>query len=194
MIPNTTVSIVPGSLGALSATNNLSIAESFIGVDAVLIVDVSSSMSLHDARGGKSRYEVVLEELGMLQRRNPGKLGIIAFSDLTLFIPHGQPPLLGGGTDLAGALRFARVADVDGMRFIVISDGEPNNETAALQEAALYRGRIDVIYVGPEDDPTGRRFLARLANASGGTIVTADRVYMLADKTQLLLAGRSLNG
>ena len=38
----------------------------------------------------------------------PGKLAVIAFSDSTVFAPGGQPPLLGSGTNLAGALRFAK--------------------------------------------------------------------------------------
>ena len=191
---NNTALVASGSLGALAAANKTSIAESFVNAEVVFLVDVSGSMAACDSRGGRARYDVALEELALLQQRNPGKLAIIAFSDSAVFVPYGQPPMLSGGTNLAGALRFARVADVDGMRFVVISDGEPNDEYSALQEAALYRGRIDVVYVGPEDAPFGRQFLSRLANARGGQVVTADRVCELASKTQFLLADRAGGG
>lgn len=57
-----------------------------------------------------------------------------------------------------------------------------------MRIARSYQNRIDVIYVGSELSPTGRDFLTRLAKASGGQAVTADRVAQLSSKVQLLLA------
>ena len=105
-----------------------------------------------------------------------------------MFCPNGQPFNLEGGTDLAGALGFAKVADVPDMRFVVISDGQPDSEREALKMAAGYQNRIDTIFVGPEDDQRGRSFLAKLASAKGGQSVTADRVAQLSSKVQYLLA------
>ena len=112
--------ITKGSLAQIAQVQGTSLAESFLSTDAIIIIDVSGSMSMHDSRGGKSRYDTALEELAQLQAKIPGKCAVIAFSDSALFIPGGLPPLIGGGTNLAAALRFARVADVEGMQFVVI--------------------------------------------------------------------------
>lgn len=179
--------MIIGSIGQIAAQGNKSIAETFIGCDACIIVDVSGSMSANDSRGGKSRYDVALSELAQLQQKMPGKIAAIAFSSTVQFIPGGIPPFLSGGTNLAGALKFARIADVPGVRFVVISDGEPDSESDALDEARKFKNRIDTIFVGREDDQSARNFLKRLAEASGGTTVQAARVLELADKVQLLL-------
>ena len=179
--------IVPGSISAIAKSNRTSIAETFANADVVIIVDTSGSMHTTDSRGGRSRYDVALEELATLQNSNPGKLAVIAFSNTTYFVPSGQPPMLGGGTDLAGALRFTKIADTGDMRFVIVSDGEPDDAQAALEVAATYKGRIDVVYVGPEDRPTGREFLTRLAQSKGGQAVTAKQATQLAAQTQRLL-------
>lgn len=187
-IQKSNTTIVKGSLADIAKATNTSLAESFLNADCIVIVDTSGSMSAEDAPGGKSRYDAACDELAKLQANLPGKIAVIAFSDQTMFCPNGQPFYLGGGTDLAGALTFAKMADVDDMRFVVISDGQPQDERAALRVAQTYQNRIDVVYVGPEYDPDGRDFLNRLAKASGGQAVTADRVAQLSTKVQLLLA------
>lgn len=179
--------IVKGSLTDLARQQGQSLAQTFVNAEVVVLVDTSGSMATHDSLGGRQRYEVACEELAALQGSRPGKLAVLSFSQATLFCPDGKPFNQGGGTDLAGALKFARVADVPGMRFIVISDGQPDSPSAALAEAGQYRNRIDVIYVGPESMPAGREFLAKLAVASGGQMVTADRAQNLLAATQKLL-------
>jgi len=178
---------VKGSLQDVAQASDTSLAETFVGADAVIICDVSGSMAMHDSRGGRTRYEVELDELAKLQAHLPGKLAILAFSSETIFVPGGQPPMLGAGTDLAGALKFAQIADGTGIRFIILSDGEPDDEQEALRVAAQYVDRIDVIFVGPEDRPDGRDFLEKLAKRGHGTTVTADRVKELAPAVQYLL-------
>ena len=179
--------VVTGSLGAVARQGGVSLAESFVSADAIVIFDSSGSMDARDSRGGKSRYDVALEELSQLQATMPGKIAVIAFSDSAQFCPGGVPPFLGQGTDLAAALRFARVADVPGMKFVVCSDGQPDDEGEALAEVRRYKNPISVIFVGREADPRGRSFLAQLASATGGTTVTADRVMQLAEKAARLL-------
>lgn len=178
---------VKGSLADVAKLNGKTVAESFLDADCIVIVDTSGSMESEDAPGGKSRYSVACSELAALQSTLPGKVAVIAFSDSTVFCPHGTPAMMGGGTDLAGALKFAKIADVDKMRFIVISDGQPNDPSAALAVARSYVNRIDVIYVGSEISPHGRDFLTQLAKASGGQAVTADRVADLSKQVQYLL-------
>ncbi len=181
--------IVAGSLGALAKQQNQSLAETFVNCDCVVIVDTSGSMHSQDSRGGRSRYDVACDELRQLQANLPGKIGVIAFSNHVMFCPGGQPVDFGGGTDLERALKFTKIADVPGMRFIVISDGDPDDREAALKIAATYQNRIDVIYVGPESMPAGRDFLAQLAKVSGGQAITADRAQELSKSVQFLLTG-----
>lgn len=179
--------IIQGSLGAVAQQQGKSIAESFVNADAIIIVDTSSSMSQHDSRGGKSRYEVACEELKNLQASLPGKLALLSFSDSVMFCPNGIPFNYESMTDLAKALKFAKMGDLEsGMRFIVISDGEPNDENEALKVAKTYKNKIDTIYVGPEGGD-GQAFLKRLAKASGGQSVTSAQVKELASTVKHLL-------
>ena len=182
--------VVKGSLTDIAKQTGASLAETFLSADVIVLVDTSSSMQAMDAPGGKSRYDAACAELANLQATIPGKVAVISFSgnSQTMFCPNGQPFNLEGGTDLAGALTFAKVADVPDMRFVVISDGQPDSEREALKVAASYQNRIDTIFVGPEGDDRGRAFLTKLANAKGGQAVTADRVALLSNKVQYLLA------
>ena len=178
--------LVKGSLSAIAAQENKSIAETFINADVIIVVDTSGSMRACDSRGDRSRYEVACEELKNLQASLPGKLALLSFSDDVIFCPSGVPFNYEGGTDLAKALKFAKVADVSGIRFIVISDGQPDNEEEALKVAKTFRAKIDTIYVGPEGGD-GAAFLKRLAKASGGQGVIAAQVKELAANVQKLL-------
>lgn len=183
--------IISGSLRSIAQQNNQSIAETFLSCDVVIIVDTSGSMGANDSRAGKSRYNVACEELRDLQNNLPGKIAVIAFSDDVQFCPSGIPEFFQGGTNLTKALKFVKVADVPDMRFILISDGQPDDEQSALDEAKKFKNRIDVIYVGPEDRPSGRQFLERLSKATGGVSVTADKAQELAASvTRLLATGR----
>lgn len=179
--------IVPGSIADLAQQNNISIAESFMSADLIVIVDVSGSMNTSDARGRQRRYEVACQELNRLQREQPGKIAVVAFSDRAEFAPAGIPPYIGAGTNLAGALRFVQVAD-GLVKFVVISDGQSDNDEEALAVARQFKSKIHTIYVGPEDDLAGgRRFLEKLAAVSGGQFTTSDRAHELAAKVERLL-------
>ena len=50
--------IVKGSLADITMASGQSLAETFVGVEVVVIVDTSGSMGTHDSRGGKTRYDV----------------------------------------------------------------------------------------------------------------------------------------
>jgi len=184
------MSIVPGSLSSVAAQSGRSLAESFLHCDAIVIVDTSGSMSGCDAPGGRSRYQSATAELEALQQQLPGKIAVLAFSDRCEFCPGGIPVFLGSGTDVAGALSFARLADVPGMQFYLISDGEPDSEGDALAVAALYQAHINTIYVGPERGTRGRAFLAKLAAATGGQSAVAELTKALGEtvKRQMLTA------
>ena len=190
MAPVETTAIVRGSLGAIAKQENKSLAETFLNADVVVIVDTSGSMAAGDSRDGRSRYEVACDELTNLQNSMPGKLAVISFADDVMFCPSGIPYNYGGGTMLGKALKFAKMADVPGIDFIVISDGEPYDEEQAIEIARTYKNKISTIFVGPEQDWSGgRRFLERLARESGGETTTADRAKELAAGVRLLLNG-----
>ena len=181
--------VVVGSLSRIASQNHISIAEAFVDVDACIVVDISFSMNTHDSRDGLSRWKHAGQELVELQKTMPGKLAVIAFSDRVQFVPSGVLPAigeLGQGTALANALKFAKTLDVEGVRFVVISDGQPDDSRACLDVARTYKNRIDTIYVGPEDG-SGSAFLMQLAQASGGQGVTAEKARDLASTAQRLL-------
>lgn len=186
MVTNT-LSIVPGSISALAQSTGKSIAELFTSAEVVTIVDVSGSMAIRDSRGGKSRYEVACAELAELQKSRPGKVAVISFSDRAQFCPGGVPFYEGSGTNLPGALRYAKIADLPKIQIIVISDGYPDNPEGAIAIARTYKNKISTIYVGPEDEVEGREFLMRLANATGGSSLTSDRAKELQKSIEILL-------
>jgi hypothetical protein len=181
--------LVVGSLGAIAQQSGQSLATTFLSCDVVVIVDTSGSMATRDASGGQSRYDQACWELAILQADLPGKIGVISFADRVMFCPNGTPFNFGGSTNLADALVFAKIADIpdSGMRFIVISDGQPDDPKGALKVASRYKNRIDTIYVGPEGGH-GLEFLKQLAAASGGSHITAEAAKALASSVVKLLA------
>lgn len=189
-----TLQIMPGSLSDVSRSTGVSLAEAFINCDCLVLVDTSGSMDQRDSRGGKRRYDVACEELANLQCVLPGKIGVVAFSSYSKFCPSGIPEYIGASTNLADALKFLKIADVSGMKFILVSDGLPDDEKAALDVARTFQNHIDVIYAGPESDPSGREFLRHgreflrhLAASTGGKSVTADRAMEMKESVIFLL-------
>ena len=182
--------IVPGSISAMAQTSNKPLALSIMGVDIVILVDTSGSMATCDSRDGKSRYAVACEELAALQQANPGKILVLSFSDTTEICLGGIPRFQMGGTYMGQALRFAKQYDLPDMKFFLLSDGDPQDGDQTLEIAKTYTNHISTIYVGPESNPLGLNFLQKLAMATGGQHVTADRAKELAAAvTKLLLNG-----
>lgn len=183
--------IVPGSLSAVAQRDGMTLAESFLNCDVLLLVDQSGSMGTCDGPAMRSRYEMADAELIRLQAQYPGKVALIAFSSWPVFCPGGKPERLGGGTDMVAALQFVKVADDAGIKIVLISDGEPADEKQTLQVAKTFTSKIDTIYIGNESDHNGGRvFLQKLAAATGGQFFKSDAPGLLADNVQtLLLAG-----
>jgi hypothetical protein len=165
--------LVRGSLSDIANKSGKPIAETFLSVDALILVDTSGSMDQDDCPTypGRKRYDVACEQLIRLQKELPGKVGVISWSSHAIFCPGGIPTFLQDGTDLAGALKFVRAADNTSIKLILISDGEPASEEDALKAAGQFKSKIDCIFVGPENSP-GRDFLRRLAAATGGVSVS----------------------
>lgn len=184
------VPVVPGSIKHYAHQHNQPLALAWLQVQAVILFDRSASMDEHDAPGGLTRYTMAVSELSKLQAQCPGRIAIVQFNDECSFQPGGVPDRPTGTTDLAGALELVKRKNMDspGMRIIVISDGEPDDEAAALVTAKKFANRIDVVYCGPTERPQGREFLRRLSAASGGQLVTADCATGLMAATIKLLA------
>lgn len=181
-----TTQIVTGSIADLAQKNNQSIAETFLSCDCVVLIDVSGSMNSEDGTG-EPRYNRACEALKNLQASLPGKIAVVRFSDQVVFEPSGVPFFEGSGTDLAGGLQFIKMADVPDMRFVVISDGQPDDQQAALNIARTFSNKIDVIFIGNELDRSAIQFMNELARVSGGKQITADSAK-IAEATRLLLA------
>lgn len=177
--------IVRGSIADLAQRNNQSLAESFLSCDCVVLIDVSGSMASYD-NSTKTRYERACESLRNLQNSLEGKIAVVRFSSDVAFEPAGIPTFTSGGTDLAKGLQFVKAADVPGIRFIVISDGTPDNPQQALSIARGFKNKIDVIFVGDECDSRAITFMNELARASGGKQVTADSA-LISENVRYLL-------
>lgn len=182
--------ITKGSIADIMQREDVSLAESFLSCDCVVLFDVSGSMA-HKDDSGATRFDRGIGQLREIQADYPGRFAIIQFADRVDFMPGGVPAMGVSGfcTDLTAALKYAAAADaVPDMRFIVISDGEPDNEATALAAARGYSNAIDTIYIG-EDDGGGKRFLQQLARASGGASVEtaaenigANVLYLLSER------------
>jgi Mg-chelatase subunit ChlD len=162
--------IVQGSLGAVARKSNQSLAFSFMSVTCLVMVDVSASMAETDAGNGLSRFEAANEQLRRLQNENAGEIAVCAFSNRAEFCPSGVPVFQRGMTDLCAALDMLKMADGCGIKLVLISDGEPNDEEAALKAAAKFTSKIDTIFVGDETG-SGREFLRKLSAATGGVSI-----------------------
>ena len=180
--------IVTGSLRAVARRRGRPLAEQFLDVEHVALVDVSPSMEARDGPGGRARIDVAQEALAVLQAEFPGRIAVFAFADGCRLVAGGVPRCAGGGTDLAGALRTTRPYDGLVARFVLISDGEPDDPEGALEIARAYRTPISTVYCGPEGGPGGP-FLQRLAAVAGGRHADAARAAGLADAVRPLLLG-----
>ena len=141
-----------------------------------LLLDLSGSMAMH-MHNGKTRQQGLREVVTGLQSKRPTTM--IGFGmDATPGHPMepnsgGQlvgfineiPEALGPSTPLAEAIDFARVGGF--AKAVVISDGIPDDRSAAMAAAMSFGGQIDVIFVGNPGEP-GSIFLEELAKATGG--------------------------
>jgi Mg-chelatase subunit ChlD len=137
------------------------------GSDIVVVADVSSSMA--EPAGDRRKIDVLRDALATV----PQDCRMVAFSSVAQDIRDAAGlPAPAGGTALDRALDHA--GKYRPRRTIVISDGEPDNEAAALAAAGRLSGVIDVIYCGRDGNARALDFMRRLARAGGGAVVTYD--------------------
>lgn len=180
--------IVVGSLAEMAQKNNVSLAESFLNCEALILLDLSGSMESSDTPTGETRRKVATEHLIKLQKSYSGKIALFCFADYIVPCPLGLPQDCGGSTNLHKALEYLKQYDDAGMKIIVISDGSPNDPEKCLEIAKTFVNRIDVIFVGSETDyDRGRKFLERLAALTGGKSVKSDAPGELFNEAQTYL-------
>lgn len=180
--------MVKGSVASFAKNKNIAIAEAMTEVDVVVLLDRSYSMQMNDAPEGRRRFDVACNQLAWLQGQMPGKVAVVGFSSSPELCPNGIPSITDGSTDMVEALRF--VQPFDGLvRFVLISDGEPDDKFHTLKIASRFRSQIDTIFCGPEKDHAGRDFLAELAQATRGESkhITPDHLDQLGSGVLRLL-------
>lgn len=165
-------SSVKGSLQSQANKLQISVAQAFLNAEIVVLMDCSTSMLIEDDpsfnfQNTSSRYKKACNQLAKLQSENPGKVCLISFSDHQEFSPSGIAKWPNGSTDIAGALSFIKPVDGLDCKLILISDGEPDSDQAAMNQAKTFKSKIHCIYIGPENGP-GSIFLKRLSAVTGG--------------------------
>ncbi len=142
------------------------------GGPVVILADTSGSMA--DRAGSKTKIEILREAVATSwESLHPSRRRLFRF-DSTALGCYSPDELTepGGGTALDAGLRMA--GGIDPGRVIVISDGLPNDDAAALDAADALRCRIDVIYCGPDSDAGAIAFMRRLARTGCGECVVED--------------------
>ena len=184
--------LVAGSMQDIAQRTGQPLANTWMNVEVVVLCDCSGSMDLRDGRDGTTRWESMIHELGMLQNNNPGKIAVISFDSDVEWHPSGKPHPPRGSTDVVAALEFVQAVDGTGIQFFLISDGYPDDPVKAIKIARRFKSKIHTIYVGPESDTSGIRFLMDLSAVTGGSATTDFALKQKAlteNVTRLLTAG-----
>ena len=138
--------------------------------EILVVCDLSGSMGDFIGSGQTSKYEHLKVALADI-RRSYSKVRVILFNSFPEEWTGAAIPAPAGGTDLAGALRFAM--QWRPRKTIIISDGLPDDQWAAQTAADAITGEVDTIYCGPDGHPA-IQFLRSLAHSTGGVSLNWD--------------------
>ena len=189
--------VAKGSLSDIAVKEDISLAEAFAGAKLIIMLDVSASMKDHDAPtpdGMVSRHAAAEMQVRKLQEKYEGKVALFCFSSDVLFAPNGVPVRLNGLTAMNAALQYIKRADGIGIDIILISDGQPTDgDAATLATASTFKQKIDCIFIGSDSEydfyglSSGKDFLRKLAEASGGRFVKTEEVAAFYDDVEQLM-------
>lgn len=145
----------------------------------VLLLDISGSMDAHMHESNKTRWDVLKEVYERL-----GCPRAFQFDDtceeVSREVPLSRPR---GGTAMDVALlHLKNTCDIKNI--VIVTDGQPNNEDAALRAAQGMQ--IDCIYIGPQPIPD---FLNRLTGRTGGKFESID-ITSIGEASVGLLEGK----
>jgi hypothetical protein len=136
-----------------------------IGCAVVILCDLSSSMQ------GK-RIQRLREALESIWATMP-RARILGFASTVFSIAEPRTiPEPSGSTALHLALDAASI--LRPAKVIVMSDGQPDDEDAALAMAQKIPGIIDIFFCGDDQDRKGITFMHKLARVGGGRVVVKD--------------------
>jgi hypothetical protein len=129
----------------------------------IMVADCSGSM--YDiAFEGKTRYDCLKTAIQPFK----GRVQVLAFNDYCTECAVDTIPHPSGGTRLSDAL--AKVATLEPLHVLVVSDGEPDSKERALTQADVIAPQaiIDVLYIGPPENERAIEFMKELARHGHG--------------------------
>ena len=156
------------------------------GSSKILLLDISGSMGeyVSDYYGGRRKIEILQNAIAPIARHYE----ILAFSSDTQWIKCGILPEPCGGTAMHLALAVA--AEVRPAQTLVVSDGHPDDEKAALATAKRLTGTISTLYIGSDSDNKAIEFMRKLARLGCGQADVMELSLgagLLQEKVQKLL-------
>jgi hypothetical protein len=157
-------SSIEKSLAQMLKTQEKELSKSKEKPVVCLICDCSGSMA--EMAKTAPKIEVLAKSVSNLQTSlaSTYRIRIIMFNHDAVFVDRISP-YASGGTALHLALRLAKSVKPD--KIIVLSDGLPDYEEKALNEAMGLKCPISCIYIGPEGG-SGFAFLQKLASCNSG--------------------------
>ena len=156
-----------------------------------VLCDLSGSMDDFVGSQGLTKLSLLKTALKDTIKHNSA-IEIVGFSNTPFPVKHGDVDRMRtiSSTNLALALQY--LAQHRPLKTIVISDGMPDDEEAALHAANQITGTIDVIYCGPDGHDSALDFMRRLTKLGGGVVekwvVETQGALEGARKMQRLLA------
>ncbi len=140
--------------------NKLNLDKDDVIQDSIFLLDVSGSM---DTQVDKERK---IDHLRKVMTKYP-KGRKICFATKPYDEEHSKTiPEPDGGTDLARAIIYVQKMYAF-KKIVLVSDGEPDDDIAAIRAAKACNVPIDIIYIGKEKG-RGASFMAMLARETGG--------------------------
>lgn len=133
---------------------------------SMMLVDVSTSMGDY-IRSGGTKILATRTVVATLRESNP--VPVAVFGREIEIVDRVPEPC--GGTPMHLGIDFCKQQGAD--HLVLITDGEPDSESYALESARAFGGVIDVFYIGDGTD-RGSQFAKELAALTGGTVNLTD--------------------
>src|SRR6266850_2554368 len=140
------------------------LAKREFGEGAILVLDISSSMSAADANGERRIDALRSVVYGIRSRGIPFRQ--LVFNNDVMWSDVIPEPA--GGTNMA--LAFDTCKQANTRHVIVVSDGEPQDMQATLAAAQRLACPVDAYYVGPAGNEAAQEFMKQLAARTGAKV------------------------
>lgn len=168
---NTTLTTTATAVDQLKASAGASSLQSLVRgrvKRSLLLVDASGSMDSYTAKGQR-KIDVLRQVVKDLREAHPvpvAAFGIKGGVEVVDTVPEPH-----GSTNMHTAIDFG--AGQGATHLIIVTDGQPDSESATFAAASRFGKPIDVFYIGDGNDG-GADFAKRLAAATGGTANVTD--------------------